>query len=115
MIYNHYATVIQKNWKRFRSKKKYNLFKRLPEDILKIITSYITEDSHIRIKQKNILVDMYLLKNKKIQEEKYQISRDYTTYFSILFSAQLADEQIYNSFRIKQIKSMYKKYNITLY
>lgn len=114
MTYNKCAMIIQKNWKSFRTKQKYKLFKQLPDDVLRIITSYLTKDSYKKIKQRDILINMYLLKNKKIQEEKYQISRDSTTYFSILFSAQLADEQIFNGFRIKQIKSMYKRYNINM-
>lgn len=113
---DYFASVIQKNWRMLRTRKKYNFFKRLPSDVLYIITNYISTKDQLKIR--NSLIDVYLRRNKQLTEYRHNMARQQINrniYLSVSFYSNLTDDEIFNHFRIKQIKNIFKSYNVRIF
>lgn len=44
-----FAIIIQNSWKKYRAKKRFNIFKKLPEDVWSIVLKFITANDEIKI------------------------------------------------------------------
>lgn len=113
---DYFASVIQKNWRMLRTKRKYNFFKILPVDVLYIITNYISTKDQLKIR--NSLIDVYLRRNKQLTEYRHNMARQQINrniYLSVSFYSNLTDDEIFNYYRIKQIKNIFKCYNVRFF